>query len=101
MVPQNFSIQEAARPRLDPRPEQMGEQPVSPQLHRSAQADPVLASASTASHVVPNVTKKSFTLVISIILRTLGFTPVSTRHRPVFWCDTQAATSDPNPTESM
>ena len=84
MVCQDFSIQEAARPRLDPRPEQTGEAAVSPQLHRSAQADPVLASASTASHVVPNVTKNSFTLVISITLRTRGFTPVSTKHRPVF-----------------
>src|SRR6266404_6798442 len=97
MARQSFSIQEATWPtRLDGRGTRL-----CTKFQLSAQADPVLASASTASHVVPNVTKKSFTLVISIILRTLGFTPVSTRHRPVFWCDTQAATSDPNPTESM
>ena len=48
------------------------------------QAVPVLASASTASHVVPNITKTSFSLVISMILRTRGFSPVSTRYRPIF-----------------
>ncbi len=47
-------------------------------------AVPVFASASTASQVVPNITKTSFTLVISMILRTRGFSPVSTRYRPVF-----------------
>ena len=50
----------------------------------ASQAVPVFASASTASHVVWNVTKKSVTLVISMIFFTRGFTPVNTRHLPVF-----------------
>ena len=52
------------------------------------QAVPVFASASTASHVVGNVMKKLWTLVILRTFITRGVTPVKTRQRPVFWCET-------------